>query len=82
MPADSSHPPAEQRVLAAVYTAAGCALMLLLVWQHLDAGGPQRAFESAREKVGDWRRNRRELLETLEQIEDLPETEEASCEER
>lgn len=82
MAADSASPP-EQRLLAALYTASGCALMLLFVWHQLDPDGPTEAFQRARERVAGWRRDRLELIETLEQIQGLPETEpEAPCEGR
>lgn len=77
----SPPPPAEQRVLAAVYTASGCALMLLFVWHQLDPDGPQDTFARARERYWAWRQARHELAVTLEQIQELPETEPEPCDE-
>lgn len=89
MPAESATPPAEQRVLAALYTASGTALMLLFVWHQFDPDGPAEAYGRLRERVSAWRRARRELAQTLEQIHKLPEIseeleleEERRCEER
>lgn len=74
MGADGIATPPEQRVLTALYTASSCALMLLFVWHQLDPGGPVEAFAKARERVAGWRRTRRQLLEQLAEIQELPET--------
>lgn len=81
MSAEAASPPAEQRVLAALYTATGCALMLLFVWQHLDPDGPTETFARQRERWSSWRARRRELRATLDQIHELPETGPERCEE-
>jgi hypothetical protein len=73
-------PPAEQRVLTALYTTAGLAFMVLVVWHQLDPAGPQEWFASARERVRGWRRERRELAEQLLEIAELPEVEEPCAE--
>lgn len=72
-------PPAEQRVLAALYTSAGLAAMVLVVWHQLDPEGPQEWFASVRDRVRTWRRERRELAEQYLEIVALPETEPERC---
>jgi len=67
--------PAEQRVLAALYTACGVAFMVLVVWHQLDPEGPHEWWARMRERAAAWRRERAELLEQLEEIHELPETE-------
>ncbi len=74
MVADSASRP-EQRVLTALYTGAGFAFMVLVVWQQLDPEGPREWWGRVRERVHAWRRERVELLEQLEEIQRLPETE-------
>ncbi len=75
MVADSAPSPVEQRVLTALYTGAGLACMMLVIWHQLDPEGPHEWFSRVRERVRSWRREREELLEQLEEIQRLPETE-------
>lgn len=80
MSAESATSPAEQRVLAALYTGAGLVFMGVLIWQQLDPGGPGEAFAAARDRLRSWRRDRVELAETFLEIAALPETEEPCAE--
>ncbi len=62
-------------MLAALYTSAGLAFMVLVVWHQLDPEGPHEWWARVRERAGEWRRARRELAETYLEIVQLPETE-------
>lgn len=75
MHADAATSPAEQRVLTALYTGAGFAFMVVLIWQQLDPGGPRDALGRARDRLLTWRRERIEFAETFLEIVALPETE-------
>ena len=76
MVAEPTPSPVEQRVLTALYTTAGLAFMVVLVWQQLDPGGPVEWFERVQTRAHAWRQARRELAETYLEIVHLPETEE------
>jgi hypothetical protein len=70
-------------VLAALYSAAGCALMVLIIWHQLDPDAPTEWWERVRERVRSWRNERRALVAQLEEIQLLPEADEEGppCEE-
>jgi hypothetical protein len=68
--------PIEARVLNAVYLLFGVGFFAILVWQQLDPDGPRDYFERARERVNERRRYHRAMVDTLADIDALPELDE------